>query len=88
MSQLWQEVKDVPLERNVFYRGKIATNPAETSDRVDVIIPEFHEHLRWQHCRWIPRSDIELPSRGDACVLVLDSHGDPWVVAWDPYTNT
>lgn len=67
-----------------FWRGVVASNPSDLSDRLSVVVPEFDPQFKWEGCRWQSRDDHSLPASGDPCVLVLDNRNEPWVIAWWP----
>lgn len=68
----------------MFWRGVISNNPADLSDRLDVVVPDFDPQFKWQNCKWQSRDETSLPASGDTCLLVLDNRNQPWVIVWWP----
>lgn len=84
MSELFDDIPDrTPPQR--IWSAKIARNPVDFGDRVDVVIPGLDSTLRWQGCRWMTRNDIDMPTRGNDCLVVFDDNGEIWVVVWWPF---
>lgn len=67
-----------------FWRGTVASTPTDLSDKIAVVVPSFDASARWEGCRWSPRGS-DMPARGDDCLVILDSKGDPWVIEWWPF---
>lgn len=72
-----------PLQR--IWAGKIATNATDFEDRVSVVIPGTDATLRWEDCRWQARNTVDLPQRGDDCLVAIDDNNEVWVIVWWPF---
>lgn len=72
-----------PLQR--IWQGQIATNPVDFSERVSVIIPGLVPSTRWEGCRWQSRNSVDMPQRGDDCLIMIDNNNELWVVVWWPF---
>jgi hypothetical protein len=70
----------------VHWFGTVHSAPADLSDRMSVVVPDFDPGFVWTECRWMPRDAVSLPAKGDACVVVFDNRIQPWVLAWWPFT--
>ena len=70
------------------WAGKIAENAESADDRIYVIIPgaDGSQH-RHGPCGFDPRG-VQLPEKGDDCLIVFDEDGDPWIVSWTPADGT
>lgn len=58
--------------------------PATADDQLDVewtIASEDGEETQSETCRWVRRGTA-LPAVGDDALVLTDSQGDPWVIAW------
>lgn len=69
------------------YAGEFATSAESTLDEVTVLLPGVDGGVnRFGPASWMPRVDdageTVYPTRGDACLVMFDDDGDPWVVAW------
>lgn len=68
------------------HKGVISSEPTALSDTVYVVLPSFDTNLKWGPCKWMPRGNtIDLPNRGDECLVVFDETQTPWIVAWWPF---
>jgi hypothetical protein len=75
-------------DRPQIFEGIFAENAATVDSMLEIIIPSFDLNQRWGPCPWTPRptdGGIDLPSRGDRCLVALDDNGNPWVIGWWPY---
>jgi len=54
------------------WRGIIASNPSNITQRVTVKLPDASDSLVWKHCRWAPRYEIEQISVSEGA----DTGGD------------
>lgn len=72
-------------EQHPVWFGIIAKDAADFTALVPVILPDWDEHLQWGPCRWQARNTIDLPQKGDRCLVIFDNRRDPWVTAWWPY---
>jgi hypothetical protein len=75
------------LETRSFWRGIVAENVTDLSDRLSVVVPDFDPNFRWTNCRWQSRDSLSLPIRGDECLVVLDNRGEAWVISWWPFSQ-
>lgn len=67
------------------WTGRVATDASDFADMIWVILPDLDEELRIGPCRWQSRNSIDLPSRGDVCLVIFDNENRPWVPVWWPY---
>lgn len=67
------------------WSGLIATTPVDFAETVAVLIPGLSNELQWEECKWQSRNDIDMPTRGDKCLVAFDENNEIWVVAWWPY---
>lgn len=72
-----------PLQR--IWQAKIAKAPTDFGKRLAVTIPGIDPSLRWEGCRWQSHNTIDLPARGDDCLVAIDNNNEVWVVCWWPY---
>lgn len=86
MSEIFDALPDRPALQRV-HRAVIATNPGDFDERVSVIIPDLDNTLRWEACRWQSRNSIDMPARGDECLVILDNNNEVWVVVWWPFSS-
>lgn len=84
MSETFEEI-DVREPPQQAWSGIIASNPNDFADPVQVTIPGLEATLRWKCRKWQARNDVDLPQRGNPCLVMFDENNDPWVVAWWPY---
>lgn len=64
----------------------VATNAADVTQAVMVVIPRYHPQLRWGPCRWMPRGEsLTYPTRGDKAIVMFDDTNTPFIVAWWPF---
>lgn len=66
--------------------GTVSVAPADLTDFVTVILPEYDSDLQWGPCRWQSRDATSLPAIGDECLVMFDNRKNPWVVAWWPFS--
>lgn len=78
-------IDDLPRKRYTqgVWRATIASTATDESDLVEVVIPGFSPVHRFGGCRWMPRG-IDMPARGDFCLVVKDNNDDWWILAWWP----
>lgn len=69
------------------WSGIIVSAPADTSETIDVIIPDISTDIRHEDCQWMSGEDWILPKVGDNCLVVFDNDNRPWVVSWAPETR-
>jgi hypothetical protein len=86
MSYLFDET-DAPASQARVFAARIASNAVDMQDRVDVIVPNFDDNLRWQDVRWQARDNFSLPQRGMECVVVMDDNDEMSIVGWWPETT-
>lgn len=74
------------------YQGEVLSAPADVTERVEVAIDGFDDEPGRRsvfEAAWTPRpvagGGLELPTEGDACLVVLDDTGDAWLLTWWPY---
>lgn len=84
MSEVYDNLPDrAPPQR--IWVGKVATAATDFADRIDVTIPGTDPGLRWEDCRWQARNTVDLPQRGDDCLVAIDDNNEAWVVVWWPF---
>lgn len=84
MSAIEELLRSDLSQRTVWY-GVVASAATDLSDRIAVVVPDFHPDFRWENCFWQSRDSVSLPARGDRCLVVLDNRQQPWVLAWWPF---
>jgi phage baseplate assembly protein W len=58
------------------WNGRIASNPTDPNQRVNVTVNAFASSLLFGPCRWQARDATSLPRKGDACLVAFED-GDP-----------
>jgi hypothetical protein len=84
MSEIFDEIQSRPPPQRV-WSARIAKAPTDFADRVEVVIPGLDSGIRWEDCRWQARNTVDLPQRGDICLINIDDNNEVWVVAWWPF---
>lgn len=64
------------------WRGSVATDASGMNDTIYVLITAFDDTHRFGPCRWMPRDAVQLPLRGDECLVVFDEKDIPYVIMW------
>jgi hypothetical protein len=80
-------IEDYPQRESLstVWRGRIAREPEDELDSVDVLLDGFDATHRFGPARFVPRNDPGgLPSRGDICIVVFDEQNRPYVIGWWP----
>lgn len=83
MSFMHEETAPTLVNQGV-WSATIASNAVDFLDPVDVIIPGIDGTTRWEDCPWQTRDNLDLPQRGDDCVVVFDDQTKVSVIAWWP----
>lgn len=83
-SEMYDNLPDERPPQTV-WAGIIATNPPDFGTKVSVVIPGIDNSLRWENCKWQSRDDVNLPHRGDPCLVAFDDNNEVWVVVWWPF---
>lgn len=68
------------------FQGAVAVGATDMGQRIYITVPAISDH-RLGPCRWQARDDTSHPARGDICLVEFDDQGEPWVVAWWPFTT-
>lgn len=84
MSNTFEEIDERPAPQRVF-SGIVASSPIDLNGAFQVIIPATDPNLRWTVRFWQARNDIDLPQRGNSCLVNIDENNEVWVVAWWPF---
>jgi len=84
MSHLFDDVPPRPAMKQA-WAGVVATAAPNMSSDVWVTIPDLDPDTRVGPCHWQSRNNIDLPDRGDTCLVIFDNDNQPWVVCWWPY---
>lgn len=86
MMSLFEDTAPAPAAPRQAWFGTIAKNAANPDDRLEVIVPDLvGTAVRITDARWMPRGALDLPVRGDECLVIFDNRQQPWVVAWWPF---
>lgn len=69
------------------FPGRFADSASDPGDELRVIVPAFNRQIAFGPAPWAPRVDASgdpvYPTRGDRCLVAIDSAGDPWVLMWE-----
>lgn len=67
------------------WSGIIAAAPPDFDEKVFVLIPGEFGETRIGPCMWQARNTVDLPARGDVCLVVFDQNNQPFVPLWWPF---
>jgi len=81
----YRDMFDDYPEQAPLWAATFATNVSDFTALAPIIIPAFDPHLEWGPCRWQTRDSVNLPRKGDTCIVAFDSNREPWVIAWWPF---
>ena len=80
-----RDIKPEDNSRPMLEHGIIAKDVPDFATLAQVILPEFDPALVWGPCRWQARNDIDLPHKGDTCLVAFSNRREPWIIAWWPF---
>lgn len=86
MSYLFEEGKPVDQEISLWY-GTIAENVTDFDVKAFVILPDFDPDKQIGPCFWQARNNIDLPLRGNRCIVIFDNRQQLWILAWWPFSS-
>lgn len=75
-----------PLDESVqFWYGQIAEDVTDFNVKAMVVLPDFAPNTQLGPCFWQARNGVDLPERGNRCIVVFDNRQQLWIIAWWPF---
>ena len=74
-------------QQHATWRGVIAKDAEDENEELPVILPDWDPDLQWGPCEWTFKDNVNLPKRGDDCLVVFDNNHKPWIASWSQSTD-